>query len=70
LKKNFYIWGIEINKPLKFKIMYKVIRTTTWNKKGVDTNFFSYLSANNINEATKLAAKRWGLDNIKEIIEE
>jgi len=50
--------------------MYKVIRTSTWNKNGIDTNFYGYLSADSIEEATELAVKRWGFDKIKEIIEE
>mgnify|MGYP006251625415 FL=1 len=32
-------------------------------------NFYSYVKANSIIEATKYAAEQWGLDNIKEIKE-
>ena len=50
--------------------MYKVIRTSTWNKNGIETNFYGYLVAENIEEATKLAVNRWGFNKIKEIIKE
>lgn len=50
--------------------MYKVIRTTTWKKNGIETNFYGYLAAKSIEEATKLAVNRWGFGKIKEIIEE
>ena len=50
--------------------MYKVIRTTTWLKNGIETNFYSYISADTIEDATKLAVNRWGLEKIKQVIEE
>ena len=49
--------------------MYKVIKEATWLKKGKAVNFYSYVQADSIIEATKYAADRWGLDNIKEVIE-
>jgi hypothetical protein len=50
--------------------MYKVIRTTTWKKNGIETNFYGYVRAENMDDATEMAVNRWGYDNIKEIIEE
>ena len=49
--------------------MYKVIKEATWKKNGITTNFFSYVKANSIEEATKYSAQKWGLDNIKEVVE-
>jgi hypothetical protein len=49
--------------------MYKVIKEATWLKRGKAVHFHSYVRANSIIEATKLAADRWGLDNIKEVVE-
>lgn len=51
------------------KYTYKVIEEKTWNKRGTPTNHFSYLQAGSIEEATKLAAKKYGLDNIVEVYE-
>ena len=49
--------------------MYKVIKEATWLKRCKAVNFYSYVQADSIIEATKYAADRWGLDNIKEVIE-
>jgi len=49
--------------------MYEVIKEATWLKRGIATHFKSYVKANSIMEATKYAASKWGLDNIKEVLE-
>ena len=50
--------------------MYKVIKEANWtDSKGKVRNFYSYVKANSIEEATKYSAQKWGLDNIKEVIE-
>ena len=50
--------------------MYKVIKESQWlDSKRNLRNFYSYVKANSIIEATKYAAEQWGLDNIKEVIE-
>lgn len=48
-------------------MIYKVINNKTWNKNGIETNFFSYLKADSIEEATKLAVKKYSSDDIKEV---
>ena len=50
-------------------MIYKVIKEKTWNKNGVETNFFSYVKADSIEQATMRAAKQYGLDDIKEVHE-
>ena len=51
--------------------MYKVIKEANWtDPKGKVRNFYSFVRANSIEEATSYAAQKWGLDNIKEVIEE
>ena len=50
--------------------MYKVIKESYWiDSKRNLRNFYSYVRANSIMEATKYAAAEWGLDNIKEVLE-
>ena len=50
--------------------MYKVIKEANWKcSKGIVRNFYSFVRANNIEEATKYSAEKWGLDNIKEVVE-
>jgi hypothetical protein len=50
--------------------MYKVIKEANWKcSKGIVRNFYSFVRANNIEEATKYAAKQFTLDNIKEVVE-
>ena len=50
--------------------MYKIIKEAKWtDSKGKVRNFFCYVRANNIEEATKYAAKQFTLDNIKEVVE-
>jgi len=50
--------------------MYKVIKESNWtDSKGKVRNFYSYVRANSIEEATKYSAQKWGLNNIKEVIE-
>ena len=50
--------------------MYKVIKEANWtDSKGKVRNFYSFVRANSIEEATKYSAQKWGLDNIKEITE-
>ena len=50
--------------------MYKVIKESNWtDSKGKVRNFYSFVRSNSIEEATKYSAQKWGLDNIKEVIE-
>ena len=50
--------------------MYKVIKKANWKcSKGIVRNFYSFVRANSIEEATKYSAEKWGLDNIKEVVE-
>jgi len=50
--------------------MYKVIKESYWiDSKRNLRNFYCYVRANSIMEATKYAAEKWGLDNIKEVQE-
>ena len=50
--------------------MYKVIKESYWiDSKRNLRNFYCYVKANRIMEATKYAAAKWGLDNIKEVVE-
>ena len=48
----------------------KVIKESNWtDSKGKVRNFYSFVRSNSIEEATKYSAQKWGLDNIKEVIE-
>jgi hypothetical protein len=48
--------------------MYKVIKEANWkDSKGKVRNFYSFVRANSIEEG--YSAQKWGLDNIKEVIE-
>jgi len=50
--------------------MYEVIKESYWiDSKRNLRNFYCYVRANSIMEATKYAAAKWGLDNIKEVRE-
>jgi len=49
--------------------MFEVIKQAVWLKQGKAVHFKSYVKAENILQATKYAAKQYGLDNIKEINE-
>jgi len=50
--------------------MYKVIKESYWiDSKRNLRNFYCYVRANSIMEATKYAASKWGLDDIKEVLE-
>ena len=50
--------------------MYKVIKEANWKcSKGIVRNFYCFVRANSIEEATKYSAEKWGLDNIKEVVE-
>ena len=50
--------------------MYKVIKESNWtDSKGKVRNFYCFVRANSIEEATKYSTQKWGLDNIKEVIE-
>ena len=50
--------------------MYKVIKESNWtDSKGRVRDFYSYVGSNSIEQATKYSALKWGLDNIKEVVE-
>ena len=50
--------------------MYKVVKESNQtDSKGKVRNFYSFVRSNSIEEATKYSAQKWGLDNIKEVIE-
>jgi hypothetical protein len=50
--------------------MYKVTKKSNWtDSKGKVRNFYCFVKANTIEDATKYSAQKWGLDNIKEVIE-
>ena len=50
--------------------MYKVIKESNWtDSKGKVRNFYSYVRANSMRQATKYSAQKWGLDNILKVEE-
>ena len=60
--------NINVNK--NNNTMYKVIKESNWtDSKGKVRNFYSYVRANSIEEATKYSTQKWGLDNILKVEE-
>lgn len=50
--------------------VYKVIKESYYtDSKGKVNNFHVFVRQNSIEEATKYSAKKWGIDNIKEVKE-